>query len=246
MDRSNCLQYNIQPKGDTWKIETPNKFLTPPAPIYVIGANGCHRFDTLPESPWDHKRLPGYWEKVPANQGASVRFFAGLNEIQVFFMTTTLPFGVVTTGLLENYATVFIFILVGFAFAGIALGVAKLLRPSNPSPAKMTTYECGEIPIGSSWVRFNVRFYLVALFFIIFDVEVIFLYPWAVVFKQLYPVAGLGAIVFWEMIIFLAILSLGLAYVWVKGDLNWVKKLAQRSAPDTTSSAVPQEEVPTS
>ncbi len=161
-------------------------------------------------------------------------------------MITTLPLGTVTIGLVQNYATVFIFILVGLAFAGIALLVAKILRPSNPSPAKMTTYECGELPVGSSWVRFNVRFYLVALFFIIFDVEVIFLYPWAVVFRQLYPVPGLGPIVFWEMIIFLAILTLGLAYIWVKGDLNWVKKLAQRPEKNSPTAAVPQEEVPAS
>lgn len=160
-------------------------------------------------------------------------------------MSMTIPLGTVT-GLQANYATVFVFILVGFVFAGIALGVAKLLRPSNPSPAKATTYECGELPVGSSWVRFNVRFYLVALFFIIFDVEVIFLYPWAVVFKHLFPVQGMGSIVFWEMIIFLAILTLGLAYVWVKGDLAWVKKLAQNPAPATPTAAPAEEEVPAS
>lgn len=140
-----------------------------------------------------------------------------------------------------HFATVLIFVIVGLAFAGLALGVAKLLRPSNPSPAKMTTYECGELPRGSSWVRFNVRFYLIALFFIIFDVEVIFLYPWAVVFKQLYPLPELGALVFWEMIIFLAILTLGLAYVWVKGDLSWVKKLIDRPT-DPQIPAVASEE----
>ncbi len=161
-------------------------------------------------------------------------------------MITTIPLGTVTTGLPANYATVFVFIVVGFAFAGLALGIAKLLRPSNPNPAKLTTYECGEMPVGSSWVRFNVRFYLVALFFIIFDVEVIFLYPWAVVFKQLYPVHGMGPIVFWEMIIFLAILTLGLAYVWVKGDLAWVKKLAQRPPQPGSQDAAPKEEVPAS
>jgi len=138
--------------------------------------------------------------------------------------------GAVTPAMSGHYATVFIFVLVGFVFAGIALGAAKLIRPSNPSPAKMTTYECGELPIGAAWVRFNVRFYLIALFFIIFDVEVVFLYPWAVVFRSLYPVPELGAIVFWEMIIFLGILSLGLAYAWVKGDLDWAKKLVDRPA----------------
>ena len=132
--------------------------------------------------------------------------------------------------------------LVGFAFAGIALRVAKILRPSNPSPAKMTTYECGEVPRGSSWVRFNVRFYLIALFFIVFDVEVIFLFPWAVVFKQLYPVPELGALVFWEMVIFLAILTVGLAYIWVKGDLDWVKKLVERARRRRRAADPPLEE----
>ena len=142
-----------------------------------------------------------------------------------------MPFlGTVSSAMPGHYATVLIFVLVGFVFAGIALGAAKLLRPSNPSPAKMTTYECGELPVGSSWIRFNVRFYLIALFFIVFDVEVIFLYPWAVVFKSLYPLPQLGALVFWEMVMFLAILSVGLAYVWVKGDLDWAKKLIERPA----------------
>ncbi len=162
-----------------------------------------------------------------------------------------MPFlGTVSSALTGHYVTVLIFVLVGIAFAGIALGVAKLIRPSNPYPAKMTTYECGEVPTGSSWIRFNVRFYLVALFFIIFDVEVIFLYPWAVVFKSLYPVPGLGALVFWEMIIFLAILTVGLAYIWVKGDLDWVKSLIERPGAATngtasTPVAAPEEEVST-
>ena len=161
-------------------------------------------------------------------------------------MNTTLPLGAAGIGVLGNFATVLIFILVGFFFAWIALVVARLLRPNNPYPAKMTTYECGETPRGSSWVRFNVRFYLVARFFIVFDVEVIFLYPWAVVFKQLFPHPQLGALVFWEMIIFLAILTLGLAYIWVKGDLDWVKKLVDRDEPAalSVSPAASEEEVP--
>jgi len=138
------------------------------------------------------------------------------------------PLATVATGVHANYTTVLVFLLFGIFFGLLALFFARLLRPSNPNPDKLTTYECGELPRGSSWVRFNIRFYLVALFFIVFDVEVIFLYPWAVVFKQLYPVAGMGGLVFWEMVIFLAILTLGLAYVWVKGDLDWVKKLVDR------------------
>ncbi|MFH1844101.1 MAG: NADH-quinone oxidoreductase subunit A [bacterium] len=138
------------------------------------------------------------------------------------------PLATVATGVHANYTTVLVFLLFGIFFGLLALFFARLLRPSNPNPDKLTTYECGELPRGSSWVRFNIRFYLVALFFIVFDVEVIFLYPWAVVFKQLYPVQGMGGLIFWEMVIFLAILTLGLAYVWAKGDLDWVKKLAKR------------------
>ncbi|MBU8872069.1 MAG: NADH-quinone oxidoreductase subunit A [Gemmatimonadales bacterium] len=162
-------------------------------------------------------------------------------------MDSTIPLGVFTPGVLSNFATVLIFVLIGFIFAALALWVAKLLRPSNPSPAKMTTYECGELPRGSSWIRFNVRFYLIALFFIVFDVEVIFLYPWAVVFKQLFTHPQLGVLVFWEMIIFLTILTLGLAYIWVKGDLDWVKTLVDRpeSEPVRGLTEAPEEEVPT-
>ncbi len=165
-------------------------------------------------------------------------------------MNLMLPFVATADGAFNNvqghFATVLIFVIVGIVFAGLALGVAKLLRPSNPSPAKMTSYECGELPSGSSWVRFNVRFYLVALFFLVFDVEVIFLWPWAVVFKQLYPLPQMGALVFWEMVIFLSILAVGLAYIWVKGDLNWVKGLMERPAPDEKPARSLSEEVPAS
>ena len=129
------------------------------------------------------------------------------------------------TGLLAGYGTVFLFVLFGIFFGLLALGIAWLLRPKHPTPEKLTTYECGELPQGSSWVRFNVRFYLVALFFIVFDVEVVFLFPWAVVFRQLLPIPGLGLLAFLEMLLFLAILVIGLVYVWAKGDLEWVKSL---------------------
>ncbi len=160
------------------------------------------------------------------------------------------PFVAIASSVQGHFATVFIFVIIGFVFAGLALGVAKLLRPSNPSAAKMTSYECGEMPSGSSWVRFNVRFYLIALFFIIFDVEVIFLYPWAVVFKSLFPLPQMGALIFWEMVIFLSILAVGLAYVWVKGDLLWVKELMERPKPENhlkpASGTASEQEVPAS
>jgi len=89
---------------------------------------------------------------------------------------------------------------------------------------KSSTYECGEIPYGSSWVQFNIRFYVVALIFIIFDVEVALLYPWAVVFQRL------GWLAFIEAFIFIVILLAGLAYLWKEGDLEWVRTLQDTPA----------------
>ncbi len=138
----------------------------------------------------------------------------------------------VTTGLHANYVTVLLFLLFGIFFGNLALGVAKLVRPRKPGGEKGVAYECGELPVGNSWVRFNIRFYLIALFFIIFDVEVLFLYPWAVVFRDLFPVAG--SLVFVEMMLFIAILVVGLAYVWAKGDLDWVKNLIRRNGTEVS------------
>lgn len=138
-------------------------------------------------------------------------------------MDSTPFLAAVSTGLHANYTTVLLFLLFGIFFGNLALGIAKLVRPSKPGGEKSVAYECGELPVGSSWVRFNIRFYLIALFFIVFDVEVLFLYPWATVFKDLFPVAG--SLVFIEMAVFIGILVVGLAYVWAKGDLDWVKTL---------------------
>ena len=100
----------------------------------------------------------------------------------------------------------------------VPLVIQSLISPrNNKGGSKLLSYECGEVPEGSAWVKFNVRFYVIALIFIIFDVEVVFMFPWAVVFQEL------GLLAFVEMFIFLAILLVGFAYVWVKGDLDWVK-----------------------
>lgn len=95
--------------------------------------------------------------------------------------------------------------------------LARLLQTRNPHPVKLSVYECGELPEGNSWIQFNIRFYVVALVFLIFEVEIVFLFPWAVVFKDL------GMFAFVEMLIFVGILLVGLAYVWAKGDLEWDK-----------------------
>ena len=119
--------------------------------------------------------------------------------------------------MLFNFASALVFLIFGGLFVLLNLGISRLLQPRNPHPVKLSTYECGELPEGESWVQFNIRFYVVALVFLIFEVEIVFLFPWAVVFKDL------GLFAFVEMMIFVFILLVGLAYVWVKGDLEWDK-----------------------
>ncbi len=113
--------------------------------------------------------------------------------------------------------------LVGVGFILFNLLVPILFRPSNPYSEKLTNYECGERPVGGPWIRFNVRFYIVAIVFLIFDVEVLFIVPWAVVYKQLF--GELGLLVFFEMFVFLIVLGVGLAYCWKKGHLEWVLRV---------------------
>lgn len=117
----------------------------------------------------------------------------------------------------QSFAPVLLFVVLGIILLVVLLFLQKLLAPSKPSKDKLDTYECGEVPEGSAWAQFNIRFYVIALIFLIFDVELLFLFPWAVVFKDL----GLLAMV--EMGIFLLILIVGLVYVWKKADLDWVK-----------------------
>jgi NADH-quinone oxidoreductase subunit A len=119
--------------------------------------------------------------------------------------------------MLTEFGRVLIFILVGALFTAIGMAFAWLIRPHRPYPTKLTTYECGEPPVGDTRIRFNIRFYVVALIFVVFDVEVAFLFPWALVFSKL------GWFAFVEMVVFLAILLVGYAYVWRKGDLDWDK-----------------------
>ena len=117
----------------------------------------------------------------------------------------------------RDFGTIFIFIFMGVVLVYLPLLIQKLIAPNNPNPDKLATYECGEESEGSARVQFNIRFYVVALIFLIFDGEVVFLFPWAVVFNDL------GLLAFVEMAIFLVILLIGLAYVWKRSDLDWVK-----------------------
>jgi NADH-quinone oxidoreductase subunit A len=174
---------------------------------------------------------------------------------------------------LSLYLLVFLGVAVFFLFFHLMLG--KLVRPARPSVEKLTIYECGEPTIGSSWIQFDLRFYVVALLFVIFDVEVVFFFPWAVVFgkanqmartdlpplervallNQLVPpeaqqssgpvspaeaereqeltVAGarrLAWLSFWDILVFFGVLLVGFAYLWKRGDLDWVRSTAAEKA----------------
>ena len=122
----------------------------------------------------------------------------------------------------QDFLPIIIFTVLAAVLIGVPLGLQYLLSPrKNKGGDKLTSYECGELPEGSAWVKFNIRFYVIALIFLIFDVEIVFLFPWAVVYQEM------GLLAFIEMGIFLFILIIGLAYVWKKGDLDWVKARAK-------------------
>jgi NADH-quinone oxidoreductase subunit A len=115
-----------------------------------------------------------------------------------------------------DFALIGLLLVVATVFPLIAMFLAFLLRPRKPAPVKKSIYECGLETIGETWVRFRVQYYIYALIFLVFDVETVFLYPWAVAYGQL----GLFALV--EMFLFLMILLGGLVYAWRKGALEWV------------------------
>lgn len=171
----------------------------------------------------------------------------------------------------------FVFLVVGAFFLFFHLMLGKMIRPARPEVDKLTIYECGEPTIGSAWIQFDLRYYVVALLFVIFDVEVAFFFPWAVVFGQANTLAtdvddqraqlsgqllpslppvpepgvaaqstgvverdaarGLAWIAFWDILIFFGVLLVGFAYLWKRGDIDWVRSTAAERP--TPSEAVP-------
>ena len=129
--------------------------------------------------------------------------------------------------MLTDFGYILLFIIAGIAFIGLMLGIAKLLRPDHPNEEKLSTYESGEDPSGNANIQFNVRFYVVALIFVLFEVELLFLFPWAVVFGNEDLIEQTNGQWGWfamaEMTVFVGILILGLAYAWAKGYLDWVR-----------------------
>ena len=190
---------------------------------------------------------------------------------------------------LVGYLLLFVVVGIGFIFVHLVAG--KLIRPAKPGPEKLTIYECGEPTIGSAWIQFDLRFYVVALLFVIFDVEVAFFFPWAVVFGQANTLANKDAppaaqaqaftnltpafpqnaehrqrvaellekgvspddpdpaskqleldrvhqgahefawLAFWDILVFFGVLMVGFAYLWRRGDIDWVRSTAAESQP---------------
>jgi NADH-quinone oxidoreductase subunit A len=119
--------------------------------------------------------------------------------------------------MLTEFSHVFAFIILAILFVAGGLVTSWLLRPTNANKFKNAAYECGEDAVGGAWVKFNIRYYVVALIFILFDVEIMFLFPWAVVLKPM------GWFALAEMFTFIGILLVGFIYVWGKGDLEWAR-----------------------
>ena len=123
---------------------------------------------------------------------------------------------------MDIYIPVVVLSILGIVMVAGALIVGHFLRPKNPNKLKLQPYECGEDPLGSAWANFNVRFYVVALIFIIFDVEGALMFPVAAVFRKFNEV-GAGGVVLLSILVFIAVLIQGIVYCWKKGDLDWVK-----------------------
>lgn len=127
-----------------------------------------------------------------------------------------------------DYFHALVFAAVGLAFVFANLIVASILRPKRKTEEGLETYECGEETIGDAWLQFDIRYYTVALVYVIFAVEIAFLFPWALVMREVVAGTGaaegtgIGAFILVEGFLFIFILLLGLAYVWAKGDLDWV------------------------
>jgi len=116
-----------------------------------------------------------------------------------------------------DYALIGVLLLVGMSFVTVAFAANRLLRPSVPSAAKRTTYECGVDPVGEGWAQSHIRYYVFAYLYVIFAVDAIYLFPWATVFAA----PGFGATTLVEMFVFIGFLAVGLLYAWRKGVLAW-------------------------
>ncbi|MDB5114983.1 MAG: NADH-quinone oxidoreductase subunit [Mucilaginibacter sp.] len=140
---------------------------------------------------------------------------------------------------ISEFGKILIFLITGIILVALMFFINRLIAPNNPNPEKLTSYECGEEPTGNAWLPFNSRFYVIALVFLLFDVEMVFIFPWATVFGN-HEIIAIDKRWGWfslaEMFVFLGILILGLVYVWRKGDLDWIKP---KPTVPTTNASIP-------
>jgi NADH-quinone oxidoreductase subunit A len=123
--------------------------------------------------------------------------------------------------MLENYFPILIFVLVALVFGCVPIIIGRLVGPHRPDPEKLSAYECGFNAFEDARMKFDVRYYLIAIIFILFDLEVAFLFPWAAIFKEIAGTEAVRMFGFIEMMVFIAILVVGYIYAWVKGALDW-------------------------
>ncbi len=122
---------------------------------------------------------------------------------------------------MENYFPILMFVLVGVAVGVLPVAMGFILAPSRPDPEKLSPYECGFEAFEDARMKFDVRYYLIAILFILFDLEVAFLFPWATIFKDIVATESIKLFGFVEMMVFVAILVVGYIYAWAKGALEW-------------------------
>jgi len=123
--------------------------------------------------------------------------------------------------IMENYFPILMFVLVGIAVGVLPVAMGFILAPSRPDPEKLSPYECGFEAFEDARMKFDVRYYLIAILFILFDLEVAFLFPWATIFKDIVATESIKMFGFVEMLVFVAILVIGYVYAWAKGALEW-------------------------
>jgi NADH-quinone oxidoreductase subunit A len=135
--------------------------------------------------------------------------------------------------MLQEYSGVFLFSLLSVGFIFLTMTIGKLIRPHRPNAMKNMAYECGEIPKGHAWVNFNIRYYVLALIFLLFDVEVALILPVAIVYKEwLSSPFALMALI--ELLLFVSILIVAIIYSWKRGDLSWMKAYVQQNQEQVT------------
>jgi NADH-quinone oxidoreductase subunit A len=144
---------------------------------------------------------------------------------------------------LSAFGEVLLFIIAGIIFILLTLFLSWIIRPHRPNPEKLSTYESGEETMGSAWSQFNIRFYIIALIFLLFEVEIVLLFPWSTIFANEELIKETNGLWGWfsliEMLIFILVLALGLAYAWVNGHLDWIKPDPK---PTEFTSPIPKEQ----